>query len=143
MKVLFDTSVLVPALVEQLSNHAVCFETFRAYTSDGNIGVCSTHCLAECYSTLTALPLARRVTPQEAFALIERSVMGRLEIIELDKADYRAAVAKVVECGLTSGIIYDALHARAAEKAGCQRIYTYNLHHFRSLCPSNVLVSAP
>ncbi len=65
-------------------------------TSDGNIGVCS---------TLTTLPLSRSVTPQEAFALFERSVMGRLEIIKLDKADYRAALAKVVECGLTSGII--------------------------------------
>jgi len=69
--------------------------------------------------------------------------MGRLEVIELDTADYRAALAKVVEGGLTSGIIYDALHARVAEQAGCQRIYTYNLHHFRPLCPANVLVSAP
>ena len=117
----------MPALVEQLSNHAVCFETLKAFTSDGNIGVCSTHCLAECYSTLTALPLPRRVTPQEGLALIERSVMGRLEVIELEAADYRVALARVVECGLTSGIIYDALHARVAEKAGCQRIYTYNL----------------
>jgi predicted nucleic acid-binding protein len=143
VKVLFDTSVLVPALVEQLSNHAVCFETLRAYTSDGNIGVCSTHCLAECYSTLTALPLPRRVSPQEALALIERSVIGKLEVVELETADYQAALAKVVECGLTSGIIYDALHARVATKAGCQRIYTYNHNHFRPLCLANVLVSAP
>ena len=143
MKVLFDTSVLVPALIEQLSNHAVCFETFRIYTSGEHVGVCSTHCLAECYSTLTALPLTRRVTPQEALALIEKSLLGRLEIIELDAADYQAALTTVVTGGLTSGIIYDALHARAATKAGCQRIYTYNLSHFRPVCPAQILVSAP
>ncbi len=47
--------------------------------------------------------------------------------------------------GLTGGIIYDALHLEAARKAGCARIYTYNLAHFRALRASeeDLLESSP
>lgn len=51
---LFDTSVLVPALVDQLSTHERCFLTFRDYAGSDFRGYCSTRGLAECYSVLTA-----------------------------------------------------------------------------------------
>ena len=42
-----------------------------------------------------------------------------------------------------SGVVYDALHLIAAERAGCQRIYTYNLAHFNRLKPLGITVTAP
>jgi len=54
VKTLFDPSVLVPALVDQLANHTVCFSAFLTGTSGTNTGFCSTHALAACYSILTA-----------------------------------------------------------------------------------------
>ena len=73
MTVLFDTSVIVPALVDQLSNH-------------------------------------------------EAAVSSR---------------------GAGSGIIYDALHSQAALKAGCDRLYTYNLANIRLITPDSIKVTAP
>jgi predicted nucleic acid-binding protein len=143
MRVLFDTSVIVPALVDQLVRHPACFDTFVSYTSGSNNGVCSTHCLAECYAVLTALPLPRRITPDEALALIRESIVGRMEIVSLDQAEYLEAIANVSMRGLSSGIIYDALHIAASIKSSCSRIYTYNLDHFRSLCPPGILLSTP
>lgn len=143
MTVLFDTSVLVPALVDQLANHPACFSAFVAATSDGNQGVCSTHALAECYSVLTSLPLRRRITAPEAHRLVEESIVPRLSVVALDMEDYREATRLVAEAGLTGGIIYDALHLAAARKAGCSRILTYNLRHFESLCPQDITVTVP
>jgi len=143
MKVLFDTSVLVPALVDQLSTHPASFDTFITYTSNDHQGVISAHCLAECFSVLTALPLPRRITAPEAHRLIEESILGRLEVIPLEVDDYREAITMVAARGLSSGIIYDALHVRAAIKASCERIYTKNLDHFRPLCPRHIVLSAP
>ena len=78
MRTLFDTSVLVPALVDQLGNHRAAFQALHRCTDGDDRGYCSTHALAECYATLTALPLPRRVLPEEARALVEESICGRL-----------------------------------------------------------------
>ena len=68
MKVFFDTSALVTAIVDQLPNHAAALACYRrlAQPRRGPMAVCSTHVLAECYATLTALPLPRRIQPAPA-----------------------------------------------------------------------------
>lgn len=144
MNVLFDTSVLVPALVDQLSNHESAFCVFSSFvTAAEHHAFCSTHCLAETYSVLTALPLPKRISSVEARILIEQTVLGRLEVIPLDRDDYAASLSAVSGAGLTGGVIYDALHVEAAKKASCSRIYTYNFRHFQPLCPPEISVSAP
>ena len=50
MRVLFDTSVLVSAFVDQLSNHTAAFATFASYTSAEHDSFRSPHALAEIYS---------------------------------------------------------------------------------------------
>ncbi len=143
MNILFDTSVLVPALVDQLSNHPVCFSAFLTYTSENHTGCCSTHALAECYSVLTALPLRRRISPEEASRLVNESVVRHLSVIELDLEDYRNAVKAAADRGLASGIVYDALHLAAARKASCDRILTYNINHFAALGATDITVASP
>jgi predicted nucleic acid-binding protein len=133
VKVYFDTSVLVPALVDQLSNHPACFAVFRTYTSGENRGYCSTHGLAECYSVLTSLPLPRKVSTVEARILIEESIMNNVTVASLTREDYSRAITNASNNGLASGIIYDALHAAAARKSGCTQLYTYNLTQFTRL----------
>ena len=76
-----------------------------------------------------------------AVLLIKESVAGRLELVSLSHAHYRDAIADVARRGLTSGIVYDALHVSAAVQASCSRIYTKNLEHFRSICPDQIIVS--
>ncbi len=143
MNALFDTSVLVPAVVDQLANHGVCFQVFAAHTSAPERGFCSTHALAECYSVLTALPLRRRVTPGEAQRLIRETFVSRLTVVSLETLAYTEAVARVAERGMVSGAVYDALHVMAAEQAECTRIYTYNTDHFLPLVTGGLEVSTP
>ena len=133
MNVFFDTSVLVPALVDQLSNHPACFAVFQTYTSGENSGYCSTHGLAECYSVLTSLPLPRKVSTVAARILIEESIMKNVTVVHLTQEDYSLSITTASNNGLAGGIIYDLLHAAAARKSGCTWLYTYNLTHFTRL----------
>ena len=65
MRVLFDTSALVTAVVSTLPHHRpalACYQQFRGGVSRTQ-GFCTTHALAEAYATLTAMPLAPRISP--------------------------------------------------------------------------------
>lgn len=143
MKVSFDTSVLVAAVVDQLANHEAAFECFFRYTSASHECFCSTHSIAECYATLTALPLKRRIHSGEARHLIAENFVNRLTILEIKRRGYLDALRRVADLGMISGGIYDALHLGCAEHAGCKRLYTYNLAEFRRLQPQGIVVTAP
>ena len=143
MRTLFDTSVLVPALVDQLGNHEAAFDAFQRHSSGEHEGFCSTHALAECYATLTALPLGNRVLPEQARTLVNESVVGRLAVVDLSVDDYRTVLRQVAELGLASGAIYDALHAHCAAKMEVDQILTYNVTDFERFLLQDIRVAAP
>ena len=143
MRTLFDTSVLVPAVVDQLGNHRAAFDALHRHTDGGERGYCSTHALAECYATLTALPLPKRVLPEEARSLVEESLRGRLSAVEMVVDDYLEVLRDVARLGLTSGAVYDALHVRCARKAAVDRILTYDVTHFERFDLAGIDVMAP
>ena len=143
MRSLFDSSVLITAVVDQLASHESAFDALRRHTEGDQWGCCSTHALAECYATLTALPLASRVLPEQARLLVEESIAGCLDVIELDWDDYRSVLKQVAQLGLASGAVYDALHARCAQKAEVDRILTYNVADFERFQLEGIRVTAP
>ena len=103
MRVFFDTSVLVPALADQLANHEAALDALLRHTEGSHQGYCSTHALAECYATWTALPLPRRILPNEARRLIEESVLGRLAAVPLTPGDYANALRRTSDHGRRVG----------------------------------------
>lgn len=141
--VFFDTSALIPVVTEQLANHPGAHARFVNEISEGHVLYCSIHTLAECYATLTALPLPRRISGPEAARLIEVNFARRLEVIELTAVDYREAISLCSDLGRTSGQIYDALHLIAALKKDCQQLFTYNTAHFRALAQNRIRISLP
>ena len=133
----------MPAVVDQLANHEAALDALVAYTAGEHAGYCSTHALAECYATLTVLPLRRRVLPAEARQLVEESILGRLTGVPLTRDDYIAAVRRVSHGGFASGVVYDALHVCCAERIPVDRILTSNLADFERLRPAGIVVAAP
>lgn len=128
MRVLFDTSVLVAALVINHPQHSVCVSWLEQTKSDGIQGLISTHTLAETYSVLTSLPLSPRIAPELAQRLITDNLQ-QLEIVSLTPEDYQTAIARMVNLNLTGGGIYDALIAQAALKAAAGILLTLNPRH--------------
>ncbi len=139
----FDTSALVPVVTEQLSNHTAAHARFVRELSKDMPPCCSTHTLAECYATLTALPLPQRISGPEAARLIETNFSKRLEIIALTAEDYMEAIRLCADRARISGQIYDALHLTAALKHRCTHLFTYNIKHFSELAPSEGLQITP
>ncbi len=74
----------------------------------------------------------------EARSLIRRNVVPKAEIVDLTGADYEAVIERMLELGLLGGVIYDALHVMAAEKAGADRLVTINRRDFERI-PSQAL----
>ncbi len=143
MKVCFDTSVLVAALLRQHPHHAVAFPRLKE-VHDGLVQGClTTHGLAELFATLTALPLKPRLAPSDALRIIEESVLQHFTVIPLTADDYQAAMALTVAGNLSSGAIYDALHIIGSRGAGCATLHTLNLRHFQAIAPGDATISGP
>ena len=143
MRVFFDASVLVPAVVDQLANHETVFDALLNHTAGPHRGFCSTHALAECYATMTAIPLPRRILPNEARQLIEESILGRVTAVALTAEDYTHALRRVADGGLPSGAVYDAVHVCCAERISIDRILTYNPGDFERCRPRGIVITAP
>ncbi len=129
MNVLFDTSVVVAAVLPQHPSHYPCFIHLQAAKLAQLTGYLSTHSL---YSVLTRMPSQPRISPQDAKRLIENN-LKYLEAVVLDRADYQAAITQMTALNLPGGGIFDALIAQAALKVSAERLLTLNPKHFTRL----------
>jgi len=135
MKVLFDTSVLIAAIVEAHPRHPESLLWLRK-CQEGEISLLvSSHTLAELYAVLTALPVRPKITPAVALRIIENDVIKLADVITLNKSEYIAVLRQMATLGLAGGKIYDALIARTAVKAEASKLLTLNKEHFVSVFP--------
>lgn len=135
MKILFDTSVLVAAIVEPHPMHARALPWLkRAKTEEFDFLVAS-HTLAELYAVLTTLPIRPRILPGTAWRLVHENVEVTAKVVSLSRSDYSATIKFIADLGLSGGIIYDALIAKAAKKAGVERLLTFNPDDFKCVWP--------
>ena len=135
MRLYFDTSVLVSLAVAHHPHHAPAFAAFSQATNGRHQAVVSAHGLAETFTTLTRLPITPMVHPTEAYRFVSETVVGHCTVVTLVEKDYLAALEAAAQAGLRGGIIYDALQLRCAEKARCDRIYTFDISQFVRLAP--------
>jgi predicted nucleic acid-binding protein len=135
VKLYFDTSVLVSLVVSHHPHHKQAYSAYQQITSGRHQGFVSAHGLAETFTTLTRLPVAPMIHPSEAYRLVSETIAGRCEVVPLAEKDYLSTLAAAAKAGLRGGVIYDALHLRCAEKAGCDRIYTFNIADFVRIAP--------
>jgi predicted nucleic acid-binding protein len=129
VKVLFDTSTLVPAIVVRHPQHAVCWQWLENARTDQIQGVVSTHTLAELYSVLTRLPGRPTISPAIAQRQI-RENLQEFDRVQLTPDDYDTAIDRMVSLNLPGGGIFDALIAQAALKADVDVLLTLNPKHF-------------
>ncbi len=129
MKILYDTSVLVAALLVKHVNHHVAFPQLELARRREAKGYLSTHRLAELYAVMTRLPQPLRVSPEEAEAVIT-DLLGYLEPVPLLAEDYQRALVRMIDLKLTGGSVFDAVIAQAALKVDVDQIVTLNPKDF-------------
>ena len=135
MKILFDTSTLIAAMVETHPAYELVFPWLQRIQHTDDVGFVATHSLAELYAILTKLPISPRISPTLAYRLIQQNVLNLCTIISLTSKDYEAVLQHLAETGLSGGITYDALILYAAIKAHADHIVTLNEKDFRRIYP--------
>jgi predicted nucleic acid-binding protein len=143
MRVCFDTSTLVAALLKQHPHHAIAFPHLKAAQNGTIKAHLTTHALAELFSTLTALPLKPRLSPTDVQRILDSSILPHFTIIALSGKSYKQAITLTAAQNLASGAIYDALHIVGARAAQCERLLTLNLKHFKALAPGDAMIVVP
>jgi predicted nucleic acid-binding protein len=128
LKWFFDTSVLVPAFVEDHVDHERCLAAYAA--SNKRTGCCAAHSLAEVYATVTRLPGEFRASPEQAMLFLT-NMAEHLTVVSLDSTEYFLAIQRAAIYGVVGGTIYDGLLAACAIKSETEVIYSNNVRHFR------------
>ena len=106
MTLAYDSSVSIPALVEDHRHHEI------AATAVAEADVTVAHTAAETYSVLTRLPFPLRLDGAAAAALIDARLPGRW--IALDAGAYADALRRLAAHGVAGGMAYDGLIALTA-----------------------------
>ena len=135
MRILFDTSVLLAALLQSHPIHGLVLPWLKQAQIREIDGIIGAHTLAELFNKLTSVPMPRPVRVDEAQAMLKDGIEKHFQIVHLDASDYFAVIDKLAARNLAGGIIYDALILRAGMKANADRILTLNPSHFRRIDP--------
>ena len=122
MKGYWDSSALVVA----------CQDASVRDRLDSEGGVTRVHAFSEVFSTLTGGRLGFRVDPGDAATLIGE-IRASLGVVELDVDAQLAALGQAKSKGVRGGRVHDYLHAVAATKSKCDRVWTLNVSDFEGL----------
>lgn len=135
MKTVFDTSVLVAAIVEAHPMHERALPWLQRASRKEIKGCVAPHTLAELYAVLTRLPLRPAISPDLAWRLIRENVLAHFDVVSLLDKDYCAVIENLAALGISGGATYDALIAQAASTCEADQIVTLNSEHFRRVRP--------
>jgi predicted nucleic acid-binding protein len=136
VRILFDTSLLIAAVVEGHPAHAEAFPWLQRVKDKADVGVVAAHSLAEMYAILTRLPVRPSISPETARQIIKVNVLDICEVAALSGADYVALLNHLADLGIAGGATYDALLLHAAWKAGVDQVVTLNPDDFRRVYPA-------
>ncbi len=135
MKILFDTSVIIAALVESHPMHQRAFPWLKKAKEHHFELIIASHTIAELYAVLSTLPTKPRISPAVAWRLVHENIEAIGKIVSLTAAEYSSVIKKISERGLVGGITYDALIAKVAEKSKVEQLLTLNSDHFKRVWP--------
>ncbi len=136
MKIFFDTSILIPALIPYHPEHSRPKGWLQNIQKGQFSGVISTHILAEVYTNLTRYPIQPKMSPQESGEIIDDEILAHFELVPLDTQDYLAVIRHLADSNLSGAVTYDALHLHAAQKAQVDQILTFNKRDFERIYPN-------
>jgi predicted nucleic acid-binding protein len=136
VRILFDTSMLVAAVVEGHPAHALAFPWLQRVKDKTDAGVVAAHSLVEMYAILTRLPVRPAIPPDMAREIIATNVLATCEIVALSAADYVTLLDHLAGLKIAGGAVYDALLLHAAWKAGVDQVVTLNADDFRRVYPA-------
>jgi predicted nucleic acid-binding protein len=144
VKIFFDTSTLVAALIESHESHEQALPWLDRALAGEIEAFVAAHSLAELFATLTRIPTKPRISPGLALRMLRENVLLAFRPIALSAEDFVSTLEKLADLDCSGGVIYDGLIAAAAARAGVDRFLTLNVSHFRRVWPEGAdLIQRP
>jgi predicted nucleic acid-binding protein len=130
----FDTSVLLGGLID-LGPASEPAQRIMEAIAAGHVRRPHTawHCCLEFYAVSTRLPEELRLSPADAWRLVNEEILIRFEVHQLPGDQQRHCLHAAADDGLVGGRIYDAHIAEIARISRVPVVVTENLRHFASL----------
>jgi len=130
----FDTSVLLGGLIELGPGSEAGQRIMTAVSAEAvRRPLTAWHCCLEFYAVSTRLPEELRLSPADAWQLVEEEVLSRFDVRQLTDDQRRSFLRDVRDDRLIGGRIYDAHIAEIARLARAGVVVTDNLRHFTGL----------
>ncbi len=143
MHAFLDTSVILAGLIDFGPQSAPAQSVLHLAAEQRVAADTAWHCCLEFFSVATRLPPEYRLTPADAWALLEAEVFDRMAVHELPAGDRREMLRAASREGIAGGRIYDAHIAEVARSAGAEVIVTDNRRHFLSALRHGIRVETP
>lgn len=131
-RVFFDTSVIVPGLIDGHQFHGAVTPYFQQVAQREIERVISARGLAETFRWLSALQItgAPPLSPPQAAQMTGR-LAEQSSVVELGRDDYRETLGRMADLDRGGPAIYDVLHGLAALKAECETLLTLDRDFYR------------
>ncbi len=135
MKVLFDTSILIAAMIEPHPKHLLSLPWLQKVKKEMIEGIISSHSLIEIYSVLTAFPISPKISPAKGLKLINENIIKNFKIVACRENDYIVLLKGLAENQISGAASYDGLIAYSAKRVKVDKILTLNKKDFTKAMP--------
>lgn len=125
-----DTNCMIAAVCDWHEHHQTAAAAVNRRFGGGARLTVPGPALVETYAVLTRLPAPRRMSPKDAWALIEANFVLKAVPVALSSDEYVTLLRRIVSQGIAGGRTDDAMIAACARKAGAQELLTLNRRHF-------------
>ena len=144
MSVFFDTSVLLAGLVDFGPQSAPAQSLMHA-VAEKRLDTAATawHCCLEFFSVATRLPPEFRLSPADAFLLLQDEVFERIAVHDLPERERLTMLQAAGRDGVAGGRIYDTHIAEVARAINAKVVITDNRRHFISALRYGMRVETP
>src|SRR5205085_259718 len=86
--------------------------------------------LVEAYAVLTRLPAPHRMSPSDAWRLLNTGFVAGAAVVGLSEAAHVALLTHLAKQNVGGGRVYDRMIAECAREAAATVILTFNVRHF-------------
>jgi predicted nucleic acid-binding protein len=135
MKSFLDTNVVVAACLADHEHHERAFQLLDRVLKGKDRGFTSAHAMGEAYAVMTRLPKPLRVSAKATASILEENFLKHFEVVALTGPEYAKLILAAGQAGWVGGLFYDAIHVACAEKAGVERLYSWNVRHLQTVAP--------
>jgi len=133
--ILYDTSVLLPLIVEEHPNHKTVHKLNEKHIQDEHNLFIASHSIAEFFRHITSDRFYFVYSAKQALQIIEDEIISYFDTVDVTTKDYLLVVDQLSTLSLHGAVIYDGLITHAAEKVTADEIVTYNIPDFKRVWP--------